>query len=300
MPFLLLVGALLSVQSGPTCSCRPPTGSPSARPRCSSSIGAALLLGAERDRRHARGVRADRRRRAVAPRRRARLRRLHHRGHPAVPAARRDRDGRACSSPGQMLVSLLLDVTGWLGVAEQRDRRAAALIGAASVLAGVALVVRAQPGAAARGRRWGWMAFAVLGGAVLPLQGAINAQLRADLDAPIAAGAWSFASRAARCCSSSRRGRRRAPRPRLDRLDRVPWWGWLGGAVRRDLRHVGVPADPRDRRRADDRAHGRRSAARVGLRRRLRPAAAPAPADHRHAARRRRGPARRRRPIQAA
>ena len=36
------------------------------------------------------------------------------------------------------------------------------------------------------------MAFALVAGAVLPVQGAINAQLRADLDAPITAGAWSF------------------------------------------------------------------------------------------------------------
>ena len=35
-----------------------------------------------------------------------------------------------------------------------------------------------------------WGAFALIAGAVLPVQGAINAQLRADLDAPITAGAW--------------------------------------------------------------------------------------------------------------
>ena len=38
---------------------------------------------------------------------------------------------------------------------------------------------------------------ALVAGAVLPVQGAINAQLRADLDAPIAAGAWSFVTAAA-------------------------------------------------------------------------------------------------------
>ena len=56
------------------------------------------------------------------------------------------------------------------------------------------LIVRAQ-GGAARGRRW--IGLALAAGAALPVQGAINARLRADLDAPIAAGAWSFVVAAA-------------------------------------------------------------------------------------------------------
>jgi transporter family-2 protein len=133
---------------------------------------------------------------------------------------------------GQMLVSLLLDVTGWLGVDEQA-LDVAAVAGAASMLAGIALVVRGQIGSRpleedVRGRP-GWVALAIVAGAVLPVQGAINAQLRTDLDAPIAAGAWSFVIAAAAMLVVlvvARAGG--APRPRLDQLHRVPWWGWLG------------------------------------------------------------------------
>src|SRR5215203_5982058 len=71
---------------------------------------------------------------------------------------------------GQMLASLLLDGFGWLGV--QRE----------------SLGVRAH--AHARGRvAPRWIALGLLAGAALPFQGAINARLRAELDAPIAAGA---------------------------------------------------------------------------------------------------------------
>jgi bacterial/archaeal transporter family-2 protein len=62
---------------------------------------------------------------------------------------------------------------------------------------------------------------------VLPLQGAVNARLRADLGEPIAAGAWSFVvAAAAMVAVLAIAGARGA---RIDRLDRVPWWGWLGG-----------------------------------------------------------------------
>jgi bacterial/archaeal transporter family-2 protein len=134
---------------------------------------------------------------------------------------------------GQMLVSLLLDTGGWLGVAEE-PLDLAAVGGAAAVLAAVAMIVRAQAGGqlvenTVRGR-WAWVAFAVIGGAVLPIQGAINAQLRADLDAPITVGAWSFIIAAAAMLAVlvvNVAGDRR--RPRLDGLAAVPWWGWLGG-----------------------------------------------------------------------
>jgi len=92
------------------------------------------------------------------------------------------------------------------------------------VLAGVALIVRAH------GRVHGnaaWVAFALVAGAVLPLQGAINAQLRADLDAPITAGAWSFVVAAVAMLLVLAATASRPAEPA--RLDRVPWWGWLGG-----------------------------------------------------------------------
>ena len=135
---------------------------------------------------------------------------------------------------GQMLVSLVLDSTGWLGV-QGEPLDAAALAGALAVVMGAALIVRAQAGAKAledgvRGRA-GWLLLALAAGAVLPVQGAINAQLRSDLDAPIAAGAWSFviaSSAMAAVLALTARARRDA-RPAPGGLHRVPWWGWLGG-----------------------------------------------------------------------
>ena len=124
---------------------------------------------------------------------------------------------------GQMLASLVLDSTGWLGVA-QDPLTARAAIGAAAVVAGAALIVRSQAGI---GGRHGMAGLAIAAGAALPLQGAINAQLRDDLDAPIAAGAWSFVVAAAAMIAALALARPR--QARVDRLARVPWWAWLGG-----------------------------------------------------------------------
>ena len=135
---------------------------------------------------------------------------------------------------GQMLASLLLDGTGWLGVARKTLGPAEAA-GALAVIAGLVLIVRAQAGGrvldeSLRGRG-PWLAFALLAGAVLPLQGAINAQLRDDLDAPLTAGAWSFlvATGAMAAVLAAFAAARRAPRPQPACLRRLPWWGWLGG-----------------------------------------------------------------------
>jgi bacterial/archaeal transporter family-2 protein len=124
---------------------------------------------------------------------------------------------------GQMLVSLALDTTGWLGVSQQ-PLGPAALVGAAAVATGTALIAGSQADARPAP---GWAALGLAAGAALPLQGAVNAQLRADLDAPVTAGAWSFAvAAAAMVAVLAVTGTREA---RVDRLDRVPWWGWLGG-----------------------------------------------------------------------
>jgi bacterial/archaeal transporter family-2 protein len=151
---------------------------------------------------------------------------------------------------GQMLASLLLDGFGWLGV-PQEPLGAAALLGAAAVVAGAWLIVRAQrapvssaeperasggPPARADGapaRRVDRVpplsiALGLLAGAVLPVQGAINAQLRADLDASITVGAFSFV--VATGAMALVLGLSGAPRPRVAPLRDVPWWGWLGGA----------------------------------------------------------------------
>ena len=131
---------------------------------------------------------------------------------------------------GQVLASLLIDTAGWLGVAP-RPAGAAALVGTLAVLGGAATIVRAQGAGHAAPQSAGWIAFAALAGAALPVQGAINAQLRADLDAPITAALWSFvvatAAMAAVFAVFAARGR--APAPRAAALRGVPWWGWLGG-----------------------------------------------------------------------
>ena len=130
---------------------------------------------------------------------------------------------------GQMLASIALDGTGWLGVPKQA-LGAATLAGGAAVVAGAATIVRAQSARVGGGAAW--IALALAAGAALPIQGAVNAQLRRDFDAPIAAGAWSFVVAAAAMAlvlallATTRRGRPGS----LSGLGGVPWWGWLGGA----------------------------------------------------------------------
>lgn len=141
---------------------------------------------------------------------------------------------------GQMFASLALDLFGLLGVSRQ-PVGPALLAGAAAVMAGVVAIIWAQsPGPAGQGQpaaasaRFGripWIALGVLAGAGLPLQGAVNAELRDDLDAPITAGAISFtvATLAIAGVLLILLALRRTPRPRSGPLRRMPWWGWLGG-----------------------------------------------------------------------
>jgi len=128
---------------------------------------------------------------------------------------------------GQMLASLLLDGFGWLGVSRE-PLGAAALLGAAAVVAGGWLVVRAHAQAQIAPP---WIALGLLAGAALPIQGAINARLRAELDAPITVGAFSFlvATAAMALVLAAALALGGQPRPRVAPLRRVPWWGWLGG-----------------------------------------------------------------------
>jgi transporter family-2 protein len=134
---------------------------------------------------------------------------------------------------GQMLASLVLDGSGWLGVARER-LDLAAVAGAAAVVAGAWLIVGAHGGGAAIGRAFGrqreWIALGLVAGAVLPVQGAVNAQLRAELGAPAATGAFSFlVATAAMTLALAAVLAAGASRPRLAPLTGVPWWGWLGG-----------------------------------------------------------------------
>lgn len=139
---------------------------------------------------------------------------------------------------GQMLASLTLDGFGWLGV-ERESLGAPQLLGGLAVLIGTGLIIRAQAEAGA-GRsleelraRAGWLVFAMLAGAALPIQGAINAELRSELGAPIAAAAFSFivASAAMALILTASMAIGQAGRPRLEPLRGLPWWGWLGGLV---------------------------------------------------------------------
>jgi transporter family-2 protein len=91
---------------------------------------------------------------------------------------------------------------------------------------------RTPPAASvAEASRAGWFALAVIGGAALPVQGAVNAQLLRDLDAPVTVAAFSFllaaTAMALLLIVTLRVGA--APRPHLAGLRLVPWWGWLGG-----------------------------------------------------------------------
>jgi bacterial/archaeal transporter family-2 protein len=140
---------------------------------------------------------------------------------------------------GQMLASLALDAVGLLGVARDPLGPVAAA-GALGVIAGMGLIVRAQapapagpgrPGQAGWAGRGGWVLLGLLAGAALPVQGAVNAQLRADLGAPATVGAFSFvvATATMAVVLLAFLALRRTARPRLAPLRRLPWWGWLGG-----------------------------------------------------------------------
>jgi bacterial/archaeal transporter family-2 protein len=134
---------------------------------------------------------------------------------------------------GQMAASFVLDGLGWLGVAQDTPGPAA-LGGAVAVAVGIWLIVRAQAGAgaleeAAR-KRAGWLGLGLVAGAVLPVQGAINAKLNAELDAAVAVGAFSFlVATAAMALALGTILAAGAPRPQVAPLRGVPWWGWLGG-----------------------------------------------------------------------
>lgn len=136
------------------------------------------------------------------------------------------------SIAGQMLASLALDASGALGV-PRAGLGPATLGGAALVLLGAGAIVLGQEGAASglNLRKLGWIALALAAGAVLPVQGAVNALLRADLGAPSAVGAVSFlvATLAMAAVAAAAVPVLRAPVPRLDGVRAMPWWGWLGG-----------------------------------------------------------------------
>jgi bacterial/archaeal transporter family-2 protein len=95
---------------------------------------------------------------------------------------------------GQMLASLSLDKFGVLGVPPQ-PLDVVTIIGSLGVFAGAAAIVFGQKSAASElsNAKVGWILLALLAGAVLPVQGAINGLLRIDIGAPFIVGTISFA-----------------------------------------------------------------------------------------------------------
>jgi transporter family-2 protein len=132
---------------------------------------------------------------------------------------------------GQMLASLGLDTFGVLGVPRQPPEPVA-IAGALAVYAGAAAIVFGQKGAAQElsGSKIGWILLALLAGAVLPVQGAINGLLRSDIGAPFVVGTVSFAvaTLSMAVVLLLTLALADAPKPQLSGLAKMPWWGWLG------------------------------------------------------------------------
>ncbi|WID94210.1 DMT family transporter [Bosea vestrisii] len=132
---------------------------------------------------------------------------------------------------GQMLASLGLDSFGLLGVPQQTPRPAT-LIGTLAVLVGVTAIVFGQKGAIRElsGSKLGWMLLALVAGAVLPIQGAINGLLRHDLGAPFVVGTISFvvATLSMITVLLVTLLLMNGAKPQLGGLRTMPWWGWIG------------------------------------------------------------------------
>jgi transporter family-2 protein len=134
---------------------------------------------------------------------------------------------------GQMTASLALDAFGILGVPQQVPG-AMSVAGTLAVFAGAAAIVLGQKDASNQlgVAKVGWIVLAVVAGAVLPVQGAVNGLLRNDIGAPLAVGTVSFAVATLTMglvlwISLALWDQ---PRPTLAGLARMPWWGWLGAA----------------------------------------------------------------------
>jgi len=142
---------------------------------------------------------------------------------------------------GQVLTSAALDTFGLLGV-PRHPLDAGVITGSLAVLAGITVIVKggqramvfagrapsAPPGAVAVAP--GWLVLGVVAGAALPVQGALNAQLRTVLQQPIAVALASFLVAALTISVLL------VVLLALRRTDPVrwpsramPWWGWLGG-----------------------------------------------------------------------
>jgi transporter family-2 protein len=133
---------------------------------------------------------------------------------------------------GQMFASLGLDTLGLLGIAQQ-PLTPSATMGALAVLIGATAIVFGQKGAAHEisESKLGWILLALIAGAVLPIQGAINGLLRADIGAPFPVGAFSFAIATLSMLIVLALTRLAdGPKPEFAGLMQMPWWGWIGAA----------------------------------------------------------------------
>jgi transporter family-2 protein len=136
---------------------------------------------------------------------------------------------------GQVLTSAALDGFGLLGV-PATGLGAGVTLGAVLVMLGTALIVLGQTNAKGKvgAAQLGWIALGLAAGAGLPVQGAVNALLRHDLGG--AALAVSFVSFIVAMLSmavvqAGATALPGAPKPSLDGVAALPWWGWLGGFV---------------------------------------------------------------------
>ncbi len=164
---------------------------------------------------------------------------------------------------GQVLASVSLDLFGLIGV-PRKPLTIGIALGVLAVLVGITLIIRQSPAGARvpmpgdpaaadqptrppTGRSLGamartaaptttlssvaWIALGVIAGAVLPIQGAVNAKLRSDINAPVTVAMISFivATFTIAIVLIVMLIARRTQRPQLTPLTTMPWWGWLGG-----------------------------------------------------------------------
>jgi bacterial/archaeal transporter family-2 protein len=130
---------------------------------------------------------------------------------------------------GQMLASLGLDAFGVLGVPRQMPE-IATMIGTLAVRAAAIVFGQKSSTSELSTSKIGWILLALLAGAVLPIQGAINGLLRGDIGAPFVVGTVSFtvAALSMVVVLLIMLILTDAPKPQLRGLARMPWWGWLG------------------------------------------------------------------------
>jgi bacterial/archaeal transporter family-2 protein len=138
---------------------------------------------------------------------------------------------------GQMIASVVLDGLGLLGLS-RAPVSAVTMLGALAVMAGMTVILTssrhppAHSGDPATAARPLLVVSGLLAGAGLPVQAAINAHLRTDLDAPFTAAAISFVvATAAVLAILAMAFAGRAVPPHVAGLRGMPWWGWLGGLV---------------------------------------------------------------------